>query len=246
VTRRLTLTFDNGPDPDCTPAVLDLLRERGVPATFFVCGQGNRLHPALPAGGAEARRILERAVREGHWIGNHSLTHSVELGTTRDPAVIEREIGHNQALLGELGARRLFRPYMGGGVRCPRTFSPEAVSYLCDGGYTVVLQNCVPRDWEQPDAWPELALEQMASQDETLLTVHDVARYGGMAQLERFLDAVARQGVEIVQEFPDPCVPILEGRIVASLEGSVCGDEPEPIHPLAAAAAERLYPQPGA
>jgi hypothetical protein len=160
--------------------------------------------------------------------------------------VVAREIGENQAWLGELGARRLFRPYMGGGELCPRTFSPEAVTHLCDGGYTVVLQNCVPRDWEQPDAWPELALEQMASQDETLLTVHDVARYGGMAQLERFLDAVARQGVEIVQEFPDACVPILEGRIVASLEGSVCGDEPEPIHPLAAAAAERLYPQPGA
>ena len=41
--KKLTLTFDNGPDPECTPEVLDLLAERGVRATFFVCGQGNRL-----------------------------------------------------------------------------------------------------------------------------------------------------------------------------------------------------------
>jgi len=246
MTRTLCLSFDNGPDPECTPEVLDVLGERGVRATFFVCAQGNRLHPAQRAADVAARAILERAAREGHWIGNHTLTHSVELGTSRDRAAVEREIGANQAWLGELAPRRLFRPYMGGGVLSPRTLSPEAVSYLCEGGYTVVLQNCVPRDWERPDTWPELALEQMDALDETLLVVHDVSRYGGMKQLARFLDEAARRGVAFVQDFPADCVPIRDGAVVLPLDGMVCGEEPEPVQPLAAAAAARLHPAPGA
>lgn len=235
--KKLTLSFDNGPDPDCTPAVLDLLKERNVKASFFVCGQGNRLHPAQSARTEESRRILERARAEGHWIGNHSLTHTVELGTTMDPKVIEREIGQNQQILGDLNDRRLFRPYMGGGIVCERTFSPAAVQYLCDEGYTVVLFNCVPRDWENPDGWPEAALQQMDAQDWTLLVVHDVDRYGGMKQLARFLDETTDRGVEIVQDFPPDCVPIEQGRVVGSLDGMVCGDEPEPAVKLSTIAA---------
>jgi peptidoglycan/xylan/chitin deacetylase (PgdA/CDA1 family) len=238
--RRLTVSFDNGPDPDCTPGVLDVLRERGVRASFFVCGQGNRLHPAMKAGAPEGLRILERAHAEGHWIGNHSLTHTVELGTTRDVAVVEREIGRNDEILGHLNEHRLFRPYMGGGVPCRRTYSPEAVRFLCDGGYSAVMFNCVPRDWEIPEAWPEEALRQMEAQDWTLLIVHDVGRYGGMRQLARFLDEAAARAVEIVQEFPPDCVPIREGVVVGSLDGLVCGDEPEPALPLSTAAAARL------
>jgi peptidoglycan/xylan/chitin deacetylase (PgdA/CDA1 family) len=77
---------------------------------FFVCGQGNRLHPALRAKTDESRKILARAKAEGHWVGNHSLTHTVELGTTNDPKVIESEIGQNQEMLGDLNDQRLFRP----------------------------------------------------------------------------------------------------------------------------------------
>ncbi|MEN8159266.1 MAG: polysaccharide deacetylase family protein [Myxococcota bacterium] len=238
--RRLTLTFDNGPDPECTPAVLDLLKERGVHATLFVCGQGNRLHPALRAGRPEARAILERAKSEGHWIGNHTLTHTVELGTTRDPKVIEREIAGNEAILGALNDRRLFRPYMGGGVLCERTFSPPAIEYLREHGYTVVLFNCVPEDWARPDEWVDLALAKMESLDWTLLIVHDVARYGGMKHLARFLDAVEARGIEIVQEFPPDCLLMEKGELRGSLAGIVSGDDPEPVHPLSRAAAEHV------
>jgi peptidoglycan/xylan/chitin deacetylase (PgdA/CDA1 family) len=90
--KRLTVSFDNGPDPECTPEVLDILAERDIKATFFVCGQGNRLHPALEANTASGKQLLARAKAEGHWIGNHSLSHTIELGTTRDPKVVEREI----------------------------------------------------------------------------------------------------------------------------------------------------------
>jgi len=235
---KLTLSFDNGPDPAATPAVLDLLKARKVPATFFVCALGNRLHPALQA--RSGRRILERAKAEGHWIGNHTLTHSVELGTTQDPEVLEREIGQNQEFLGELAEDRLFRPYMGGGIACKRTFSPASVEYLCAGRYTTVLFNSVPRDWEDPEGWPEVALAHIESQEWTLLLLHDVGRYGSMKQLPRFLDAVESRGIEILQDFPAECVPIRNGKITGSFEGMICGDEPEAASPLSSAAAKAV------
>jgi hypothetical protein len=154
--------------------------------------------------------------------------------------VVEREIGRNQEILGDLNDRRLFRPYMGGGELGMRTFCPEAVQYLCDESYSVVLFNCVPRDWEIPDVWPEAAFEQMEAQDWTLLIVHDVERYGGMKQLARFLDRASDRSVEIVQDFPPDCVPIRNGEIVGSLDGLVCGEEPEFPTPLSIAAAARV------
>lgn len=59
------LTFDDGPDPERTPAVLDLLRAHGVPATFFLIGERAAAHP----------HVVERIAAEGHTIGNHSWSH---------------------------------------------------------------------------------------------------------------------------------------------------------------------------
>jgi peptidoglycan-N-acetylglucosamine deacetylase len=242
--KRLTLTFDNGPDPTCTPGVLDLRRDRNITATFFVCAQGNELLAAMSAGTAEGRGLLERICDEGHWVGNHTLTHTVELGTTLDPEVIDREIGHNQELLGEFNPMRLFRPYMAGGILGRSTFSPPAIEYLQDNEFTLVLFNSCPRDWENPRGWPEVALADIERQDWTMMIVHDVSPFGGMSELERFLDRVLADGVEIVQEFPDDCVPIRDGRIVGNLDGLICGDEPATPRPMSIAAAATIRPYP--
>lgn len=227
--KKLTVTFDNGPDPEITPQVLDILAERGIKASFFVCGQGNTLHPARKAGSQECRAVLERALREGHIVGNHSLSHTVAFGTTYDPAVPEREIGGNEKIIGEYNEKKLFRPFMSGGILDDRVFSPEAIQYLCDHEYTVVMFNCVPRDWENPDTWPEKAFEIAKDQDWTLLIVHDVKEYKSMKELARFLDKAIADGVEIVQEYPSDCVPIVKGELVGSLDAVTCGEKrPEP------------------
>ena len=62
----VALTYDDGPDPETTPALLDLLRERGIVATFFVVGEKVRAHP----------EIVRRCVAEGHGVANHSDGHS--------------------------------------------------------------------------------------------------------------------------------------------------------------------------
>jgi peptidoglycan-N-acetylglucosamine deacetylase len=63
--RTISLTFDDGPDPVWTPRLLDVLSEEEVPATFFVTGQNAAAHPD----------VVERMLREGHSVGNHTLTH---------------------------------------------------------------------------------------------------------------------------------------------------------------------------
>lgn len=63
--RGLYLTFDDGPDPEVTPALLDLFAEQRVRATFFLLGKHAERHP----------QIVQRIVAEGHAIGNHSYSH---------------------------------------------------------------------------------------------------------------------------------------------------------------------------
>ncbi len=207
---RLTLSFDNGPAPSVTPGVLDVLERFGVSATFFVCGR-DAVDPAH-------RAILARARDAGHRIGNHTLTHTIELGTTAEAEVARREIGDAQAALGELAEpERLFRPYGGGGVLGPRLLSHAAVRYLCAERYTCVLWNSVPRDWEDPGGWPERALADVRAQEWTLVVLHDVPT-GAMAALPRFVERVLADGVAIVPELPPACVPIRNGEVVAPLE----------------------------
>jgi peptidoglycan/xylan/chitin deacetylase (PgdA/CDA1 family) len=69
--RKLTLTFDNGPTPGVTDKVLDILARRDLRATFMVVGQ-NLFDPSSAA-------LLHEINAAGHWIGNHSLTHTTLL-----------------------------------------------------------------------------------------------------------------------------------------------------------------------
>ncbi len=63
--KKVALTFDDGPDAECTPLLLDGLAKRGVKATFFVIGAAAEQHPD----------IMKRMVEEGHLIGNHTYNH---------------------------------------------------------------------------------------------------------------------------------------------------------------------------
>jgi len=96
----LYLTFDDGPDPEHTPRMLDLLARHDAKATFFVIGERAREHPAL----------MRRIVEEGHALGNHSWSHPrfERLSTS---ARFE-EISRTDELLGGFDGRRThdFRP----------------------------------------------------------------------------------------------------------------------------------------
>ncbi|MTD53249.1 polysaccharide deacetylase family protein [Amycolatopsis pithecellobii] len=213
--RRVTLTFDNGPTPGVTDKVLDVLAAHRTLATFFVVGTQLQ----QPGGLALARR----AAAEGHRIGHHTATHTVQLGAAEDPddavaaeiMAIEDDI---DALAGtsETEGERLFRPNAAGGVLDKRVFSPEAVRYLEQHRYTCALWNCVPRDWENTTSWVDHALAYVARTDWSVVVVHDLDT-GAMDRLPAFLAGLAAMDVETVTEFPDSCVPIRQGRLRHSL-----------------------------
>ena len=100
----LTLTFDNGPDPETTPFILDVLARRSLRTTFFVVG--HKLSTL------EGRRSARRAHEEGHWIGNQTWSHSAPLGLLEDPSAITEEIRGTQEAIGALAhPHRFFRPF---------------------------------------------------------------------------------------------------------------------------------------
>lgn len=209
----MTLTFDNGPEPEVTPGVLDTLARRGLRAVFFVVGERLR-DPA-------ARRCAERARAEGHRIGNHTLTHTGPLGLRRDPGHAAREIGACEALLAGLGdADRLFRPVGGGGALGPHLLSGEARAHLAAHGHTVVLWNAVPGDWRDPEGWVGTALAQCAAAPHALVVLHDIAS-GAMRHLDRFLGTLAERGARFRDDLPECCVPMRRGLARPELDAFV-------------------------
>lgn len=207
------MTFDNGPDPDATPLVLDTLRRHGLRSTFFVLGDKLR----------DRRALSERAHAEGHWIGNHTFNHLVPFGTCLEPDMASREIALTQDLVGDLShERRFFRPFGGGGLLDDRLLNREAVHDLESGAYTCVLWNVVPGDWIYPDGWVGHALDLCFSLEHALLVLHDLPT-GAMTNLDRFINQAAERGATFQQDFPPDCVPIERGRQVRSLEAYVAG-----------------------
>jgi peptidoglycan/xylan/chitin deacetylase (PgdA/CDA1 family) len=124
--RCVALTFDDGPDTRSTPALLDLLRESGVTATFFCVGE--RV--------AANRELAVRIVREGHLLENHSYAHSntTNFFTTNR---LKTELTKTQTVIQEATgvAPRWFRPPMG--LSNPRVFHAAHALGLKVIGWTV-------------------------------------------------------------------------------------------------------------
>lgn len=212
LSKPVTLTFDNGPDPDVTPRVLDMLAARDIRTTFFVLGR-NMARP-------DCRAIAESARAAGHWIGNHTFAHAGPIGLDRDPDAARREIGETQTLIGDLShPDRFFRPCGGGGKLNDDLFAARDRNFLTAGGYSCALWNAVPGDWMNPAGWVERAYEMIHAQeivdeqDWPLVVIHDVPG-ACIGRLEEFLDGLAARDVELRQDFPPACLPIRRGEIV--------------------------------
>lgn len=137
---QIALTFDDGPDEQWTPQILDILKREQVPATFFIIGQNGQANPGL----------VKRIVAEGHDIGNHSYTHP-NLGEMPG-RVTELELTATQRLIESLTDRstRLFRaPYFGDAE--PQTadeVEPAAIANRL--GYVIAGLRVDPDDWALP------------------------------------------------------------------------------------------------
>jgi len=137
---KIALTFDDGPDPQWTPKILDILKRYNVPATFFIVGEN-----ALTE-----RRLLERIVREGHEVGSHTYTHPNLAGASATDTDIE--LNANQRLFQAFTGRslRLFRaPYFGDAE--PTTADELGPVYAAQQrGYISVGLHVDAEDWQRP------------------------------------------------------------------------------------------------
>ncbi len=138
--KMVALTFDDGPDPDWTPAILKILEEQHVPATFFVIGENALENPGL----------LQRMIADGDELGNHTYTHpNLALASAQ---LTKIELNATQRLIEAYTGRstRLFRaPYFGD---AEPTTADELVPALVaqEQGYTVVGLHVDPGDWKRP------------------------------------------------------------------------------------------------
>jgi peptidoglycan/xylan/chitin deacetylase (PgdA/CDA1 family) len=166
---RIYLTFDDGPDPQWTPRILDLLAQADARATFFVVGQRAREHAAL----------LRRVAGAGHEIGNHSFAHRHPWLVS--PAVARSEVRDGAAAIADLLGRapRFYRPPHG---RLRRCASDEA--QRC--GESLVLWSRSAVDWGPLGRSPAIAARLSESGPGDIVLMHD-----GRGQINR-PDALSR------------------------------------------------------
>jgi peptidoglycan/xylan/chitin deacetylase (PgdA/CDA1 family) len=127
----VALTYDDGPSPRNTPALLDVLAMHNVRATFFLIGEHVRKHPEL------ARRV----VAGGHAIGNHTTMHP-NLSRKSSERVREELTRCQQTLEDTLGVKPLlFRPPYG-------ARRPEVLRIARSLGLTPVMWNITAHDWD--------------------------------------------------------------------------------------------------
>jgi peptidoglycan/xylan/chitin deacetylase (PgdA/CDA1 family)/glycosyltransferase involved in cell wall biosynthesis len=176
--RSVCLTFDDGPDAEHTPRVLDVLKKEGVAATFFIIGRKAARYPEL------VRRI--RA--EGHVVGNHSYTHSAP--HTVSSRQMLKEVRQTDHLLAKLlgNSPRLFRPPHG-------KLSGPMLLGLWALKKAVVLWNADPRDYScrspaEIDSW----FERRPLRGGDVVLFHDNRPFV-IAALPRLIASARRQGL---------------------------------------------------
>jgi peptidoglycan-N-acetylglucosamine deacetylase len=205
--RRVTLTFDNGPTPAITEQVLEILDREGIRSTFFVIGQKLRTPAAVS--------LARDAHSAGHWIGNHTFTHSVALGDRPDADYAAREIGDTQDRIGDLShPDKLFRPYGNSGLVGRHLLSRAAISYLLTHQFRTIIWNSVPGDWKDPEGWVERCIAQIEAQDWSVVVLHDIER-GCLQRLPELLQRLADVGVIYEQDYPEDVTLTRAGQIVS-------------------------------
>ncbi len=178
----VALTFDDGPDPEDTPRLLDILRARNVKATFFVIGRNVRAHP----------RIVERTRAEGHEIANHSMTHPT-LSKMSDAAVARELNGCSAAIADALGGGRpqVFRPPYGAFTARQREWAHR------EFGLPSILWSVDPLDWKiRNSAHVSGALIRGASNGGILLA-HDI-HPTTVAAMPSVVDTLLGRGYQFV------------------------------------------------
>ena len=147
---QLAITFDDGPDPEWTPKILDVLKEKQAPATFFLIGiQADKFSD-----------LTQRIYREGHEIGNHTFTHPDISNISH--RFMQLELNLTERLFASrLGMRTiLFRPPYSIDQEPDTEDQVRPLEITQDMGYTTVGNKIDPSDWREN---PHRSAEQISA-----------------------------------------------------------------------------------
>lgn len=186
----IALSFDDGPHPKHTQALLKVLDRHGIQANFFWLGQCVERSPHM------VREMYER----GHWMGLHGYTH--RMFPLLPPEELKQELERTQDAIADacgldpLAVRdrvRDVRPPVG-------VFTPRTLTYLQEWGYRPVMWSVVPEDWVRPGV--EVAVQRVMSQTRngSLIVLHD-GYHGGedvAAIADRLIPQLIDQGYTFV------------------------------------------------
>ncbi|WUC93909.1 glycosyltransferase [Streptomyces sp. NBC_00525] len=185
---RIVLTFDDGPDPEWTPKVLDELKKYDAHGVFFVTGTMASRYPDL----------VRRMVDEGHEVGLHTFNHP-DL-SYQSPGRIDWELSQNQLVLaGAAGIRTsLFRPPYSSFADAMDNASWPVTQYIGSRGYLTVVNNTDSEDWKRPgvDAIIERATPKHGKG--AIILMHDSGgdRSQTVTALGKFLPQMQERGYE--------------------------------------------------
>ncbi|MBS1783237.1 MAG: glycosyltransferase [Bacteroidetes bacterium] len=185
--KKLVLSFDDGPDEDYTPRILDILSREHVPAAFFMLGMN-----------AEANiPIVKRVYREGHEIGSHTFTHPNMALVSEDRAILE--LNATRLLLESITGHStiMFRPPYNADAEPETMEEMLPVSFARKYNYITIGESIDPNDWEKGVSADSIFARVVAQQHNgNIILLHDAGgnREATIAALPRIIEYFKKEG----------------------------------------------------
>ena len=199
--KKLALSFDDGPDPEWTPRILDLLKELNVKGTFFMIGQEAEDNVG----------IMQRVYREGHEIGNHTFTHPDISDISSRQVTLQLNLTE-RLFAAKLGVQPLFfRPPYSIDQEPDTNDQAAPVERVQQLGYIVVGDKLDTNDWDEhprksPQEIVQSVLDQIAAGEKradlrgSIILMHDGGgdRSATVASLPLLISTLRARGYEFV------------------------------------------------
>ena len=198
VPKKIALTFDDGPDPEWTPKILDVLKQKQAPAAFFVIGQSANQNPPL----------IKLEYNEGHEVANHTFTHP-EFDII-SKAQLQFELNLTELFLeSSLGIKTLlFRPPYGIDHQPETASEIQMLPIPQSMGYIIVGARIDPHDWGEPnggapapaDTIVQRVLADAQKNKGNIILMHDGGgnRSHTLEALPQVIDGLRAKGYEFV------------------------------------------------
>jgi len=188
---KVVLTFDDGPDPQWTPKILDVLSAKHVPALFFVVGENAQRNFGL----------LKRIYEEGHEVGNHTLTHPNIALISEGQTVLELSSTQNIIRAGTLAKTVLFRPPYVADAEPTTLEELLPVARAARMGYLMVGSAIDPQDWHTPITAQRIIDTSLAQRSlGSIILLHDAGgdRSATLEALPILIDSLRARGDTLV------------------------------------------------